>query len=442
MRADMAMKVVSDITSKLQPTRPGTHAKDCHRDACEGCSPNPVKVPREFLRIGDGAYRMTLAEMGIEFILDRTRRRFDELHGELTVTCTLPGARTYGGALSVSDLNLSSQRARQERAQYLSGRAGGDLDWVGLVEEFVQRVLVAERTGQPAVLLRDIPRPKADDVLYADGLPLLARHPMILFGDGGSAKSYLALRTAGLLDRQGIRVGVFDWELAGEDHRERLEMLFPGDLPGIYYARCEKPLVHEIDRLRRIVRDERLQYAIMDSVAFACDGPPEAAEVAGKYFRATRQLGDVGTLHIAHVSKAENADQKPFGSAFWHNGARATWFCKLAESQPDSGSISVGLFNRKSNMGPLRSPLGYDITFTETETVFHRASVADCPDLAGNMSVRQRMAHLLRLGSMSPEGIADEISSSAETVKRTARRNKQMFTVLPGGNLGLLERNS
>jgi hypothetical protein len=422
--------------------RPATHGKPCTRDACEGCSGDLANIPRDFQRIGDGAYRMKLAALGVEFILDRTRRKFDELHGELTVLCALAGARTFNGALSVADLNLSSQRARQERASYLDARARGTLDWLGLLEEFVSRVLAAERTGQPAVLLRDVPRPRPDDVLYVDGLPLLARHPMILFGDGGAAKSYLALRAAGLLDQQGIRVGLFDWELAGEDHRERLEMLFPGNLPGIVYARCEKPLVHEIDRLRRIVRDERLDYVILDSIAFACDGPPEAAEVAGKYFRATRQLGEVGSLHVAHVSKAEGADQKPFGSAFWHNGARSTWYVKRAESPPDSGSLNLGLFHRKSNMGPLRSPLGYDITFTDTQTAFQRADVADSPDLASNMSVRQRMASLLRMGSMSPQGIADEIGSNAETVSRTARRYRQQFTVLPGGNLGILERRS
>ena len=80
------------------------------------------------------------------------------------------------------------------------------------------------------------------------------------------------------------------------------------------YARCERPLVYEADRLARIVREHDISYAIFDSVAFACDGPPEAAEVAGRYFRAVRQLG-IGSLQIAHISKAENGDKKPFGSA-------------------------------------------------------------------------------------------------------------------------------
>jgi len=66
--------------------------------------------------------------------------------------------------LSIADFNLSSARARQDRAKLLSLRANtGDLDWVGLVEEFCQRVLQAERTGQPAVDLRTLELPAADE---------------------------------------------------------------------------------------------------------------------------------------------------------------------------------------------------------------------------------------------------------------------------------------
>jgi len=205
------------------------------------------------------------------------------------------------------------------------------------------------------------------------------------------------------------------------------------------YARCDRPLVYEVDRLRRIVRENSIDYAVFDSIAFACDGPPESAEIAGKYFRAVRQIG-VGSLHIAHVSKAEGADKKPFGSSFWHNGARSTWYAKLADASADSDVLSLGLFNRKSNLSRLSPPLGFTITFTEDRTTFTRTEVADSPDLAGQLSVRQRMAYLLRKGAMAPEVVADEIEADLETVKRTARRYKKLFTVIEGGRLALLAR--
>lgn len=415
----------------------------CGRDSCDGTCPDIDAVARNFQRIAEGRYRLTLESLGIEFGIDRLRRRFDELWGELTVKCTLPGARTFDGVLSVADVNLSSQRARVERARYIATRAQADeIDWTGLLEEFVQRVLTADRAGEPAVLLRDLPRPKPDDTLSVDGLPLLARHPVIFFGDGGAAKSYFGLYAGGRLVQAGHRVGLFDWELAAEDHRDRLERLFGTNMPGVHYARCARPFVHELDRLRAIVQDERLDYVVFDSVAFACDGPPEAAEVAGRYFQTLRQLGSIGSLHIAHVSKADGSDQKPFGSAFWHNGARATWFVKLAETLPGGQTISIGLYNRKANLGPQRPAAGFEITFTDDKTSFRRINVADTPDLAGQLSIRQRMAHVLRNGAMSHDEIADQIQADVETVKRTARRYRQQFSLLPGGNLGLLERRT
>jgi len=418
------------------------------RLALQGHMPQEERPPaeqRDFQQVDGDAYRMTVPALGIELHVDRLRRESHALTGELAVRCRLPGARTVGdGLLSVSDFNLSSQRARQERAKYLAARARAnddDVDWGGLVEEFCQRVIAGERAGSPAVLLKDVPRAGPDDVHLVDGLPLLARHPTVIFGDGGAAKSYLALYAAGKLDHKGLRVALADWELAGEDHRERLERLFgPADLPGVFYLRCDRPFVHEVDRLRRLVRDQRIDYLVCDSVSFACDGPPEAAEVAARYLQAMRQLGSIGSLHVAHTSKADNADRKPFGSSFWFNGARGVWYAKLAEPGLLANRITLGLFCRKANTSGLRPPVGFEITFEEERTTFRRVDVADIPDLAGQLSVRQRMAGLLRHGAMDPEELASELQADPETVKRTARRYRQQFTVLPGGRLGLLER--
>ena len=86
-------------------------------------------------------------------------------------------------------------------------------------------------------------------------------------------------------------------------------------MPRLFYARCERALVYEVNRLRRIVKEKKIDYAIFDSVAFACAGPPESAEIAGQYFRAVRQVG-VGSLHVAHISRGEGDDQKPLEALF------------------------------------------------------------------------------------------------------------------------------
>ena len=416
------------------------HAKDLRQ--MRPIQPAAV-AEREFSAFGDDRYRLAVPRIGVALEIDRLRREHHELIGELSVRCGLPGARGVNGSdvMSVADLNLSSARARTDRAKLLATRANTrDLDWVGIVEDFCQRVLTADRIGQPAVDLRELPRPSGDDEVYTvEGLALPRRHPSILFGDGGTAKSYVALNFAGRIAEKGARVAFFDWELAGDDHRDRLERLFPDGMPKLLYCRCERPLVYEADRLRRIVRENEVQYSVYDSVAFASDGPPEAAEVAGRYFRAVRQIGG-GSLHVAHVSKGENADQKPFGSAFWFNGARSIWYAKLAGSSADEESLSIGLFNRKSNLGRLRAPVGLSISFTEVRTVIRRNNVADSPDLAAKLSIPQRMSYLLRHGSMSTEAVAEEIEADVETVKRVVRRYKDRFTVLEGGRVGLLSQ--
>lgn len=193
-------------------------------------------------------------------------------------------------------------------------------------------------------------------------------------------------------------------------------------MPDIKYLRCERPFCYMVEAVRRVVREERLTHAIFDSVVFACDGAPENAEVASRYFQALRQLGSLGSMHIAHVTKAEGADKKPFGSTFWHNAARSTWNVKLAGSMPGDKTISIGLYHRKANLGALQPAVGFDIRFADDTTTFKRVDLADVPELAANLSVRQRMALTLRHGSLTPTALAEEIDADVETVRRTARR--------------------
>ena len=201
----------------------------------QGAPPVDVgAMRRTFNAVGEGRYVFAIPDLPLEFEVDRLRREKHTLVGELTVRCGLAGARVVNGnLLSVADFNLSSARARTERGRQLDKlTAATELDWERLLEEFCQRVLTAEREGKPATLLREFPRP-VDDHLDVDGIRLHRRHPVIVFGDGGTAKSYTGLYLAGRLDQRGVRVLYADWEFAGEDHRDRLERLFGSEMPGV-----------------------------------------------------------------------------------------------------------------------------------------------------------------------------------------------------------------
>lgn len=395
-------------------------------------------VPREFLHVGEGHYGLAVDALGVSLEVTRLRRERGELVGEVTVKCSLPGAKTFNGVLASADMNLSSVRARQDRAKYFEKRAGGaDIDWLDLLEEFCQRVITAERAGLPAVSLRDLPKPQADRVITVRGFPLLTTHPQALFGDGGNGKSLLAIYLAGELAHTGHRVAYFDYEMGGDDQRERLEAIYGAAMPDIRYVRCDRPLTHCIDHVRQVVRDERLTFAVFDSVAFACDGPPEAAEVAGRYFQALRQLGPLGTLHIAHITKAKEGgdrshEKRPFGSTFWHNGFRSTWFAKATDPSPDGSRFTIGLFNEKANLGRRHGPVSFAVTFAEGQTTFTRASVTDSPELASRLTAKARVYAALRKGSLTKAELDDLLSEedTPESIKKALQRLQKDNVVL------------
>lgn len=373
--------------------------------------------------------RLEIPNIGIAFEADRLRREKHELHGELTVRCSLPGARTVNGCLVTGDFNFSSVTARQTRAKLLQQRAGsnGQIDWYAHLEEFCQGVFEREREGDPAEDIWEIQAPPKEDDFAVDGLAFPRSHPSILFGDGGSAKSYIALYIAGRLALQGVPVALFDWELSGGEHRDRFESLFRDQRPKLTYCRCERPLTSEVDRLARVIRERKIVYAFFDSISFACDGRPEDADTAARYFQAIRSL-NVGSLHVAHVNKSEEADKKPFGSAFWHNGARATWYVK---ADPGDARLDLGFYHRKSNLGPLRHPVALRIAFHKHDTIIERISMSDNADLAEKMSVRQRMVELLGRGSMTFMEIAEQLDEKVDTVRKAVKRGNT-FVVING----------
>lgn len=398
-------------------------------------------VKREFRERGEQRYSLEILPAGIVFDVDRLRRERGELLGELTVTVgpKFSQAKAYNGVISVGDLNFSSVQARSTRAKLLADRSQADhLDWFGLLEEFCIRTVAAERQGKPAVVLADVDA--TDETLQfldVHGFPILKEMPMVIFGDSGTAKSYLALWIAGSLAQQGVNVLYADWEFTPKEHRRRQQRMFQPEPRNVHYAHCDVSLINQVDRLSRLVREHNCGYIVCDSIGFALDGPAESQEAAQKYFRALRQL-NIGSLSLAHIPKQyeDGREAQIFGSTFFRAGARSAWFVERAITNP-KGEIRLGMHHRKSNIGELQQPRGYRLLFEKDRTRIEGIDIKSVDELTTQLPLIERVKLTLANGAMTLKQLTEELSAPAGSVRAVLTRHKSQFVKM-GNKYGLI----
>jgi hypothetical protein len=389
-------------------------------------------------------------QVQFEFDLLRVDRRTGTMTAEITVWTHWP----ITDFIHSASLNLSSTQARTTLAKHLAGRiADRELDWPALVETAVVLVRNAYRAGEPAILLRDAPEPTLSGAILP---PIVASDGSTEWhGDGGTGKSEIALAAAcvihsgrgdvlaGLQPATTRRVAFLDWEWTASVHRRRLARLWPDDeLPDLMYVRCALPLAQDVERLRRVVREHRIEFVVIDSVALAAGGDPERAETAIEFYNGLRQL-EVDSLLIAHVTKQSDGD-KAFGSTFWHNSAPSTWYVRKVQDA-GSSTLRVAMVNKKANDAPLSLPIGLEIEHGPDATVIRRTDLAAEPDLAREIPLRLRIKQALLSGSLTYDELADSLEADRESVRRTVNRyTGKLFTTFPDGGgirVGVLARD-
>jgi hypothetical protein len=370
----------------------------------------------------------------VTMLFDRIRedRRSHEVTAEVTYS-------TDAAVLHRGRLNATSTRGKQDAARYLATLAPGPA-WPKLIETASWKVVDAVRQGRPAILLGDAVEPPGDGSL----LPplLLPNDPVIIFGDGGSAKSYLGLGLAlsvhagrpyvDLAPTRRMQTAFLDFEWNPWPHRKRMQALVGADpVPGLLYVPClsEGPLSGQVDRLRGILSAHRIEYVVLDSVALACAGPPEDAATALDFMQALGQL-EVGSCLLAHINRSGDED-RPFGSTFWHNSARMTWNVK-AHQETDQDQLDLALHCRKVNDGRKPSSFALHWEFSPTRTIVTRTDLRRIPELAGGLPLKDRIAGILASGPRIVPDLADELETVPTTVRRTLTRGEgQRFLRLP-----------
>lgn len=324
------------------------------------------------------------------------------------------------GEITLSSLSERATLARTLEDMFWRKNDDNPTKFHWVLGSFFGEVIESERKQQEPVRLRDVACATADLSTTIAGWPLLRNHATILFGDGESAKSYLALYVAGCMARQGLRVLVCDWELSAVDHRARLQRLFGADMPDVHYLQCPLPLTEMVEHLQAYVEKEHIDYLIVDSIAMACSGPAETSEAATTYFAALRDIGVSGSLSIAHQTKqtrkADKGREKPFGSVFWHNLARSTWYMQATSKQPDT--ITANLVCRKANLDARSADLTVVTTFTNDTT-----SIAITPTTPPTVS--ERILALLKdaKGSLDRQALISKLPDvKRDTFTKTLNR--------------------
>jgi len=218
--------------------------------------------------------------------------------------------------------------------------------------------------------------------------------PNLLFGKGGTGKSYFCLRLAisvvsgrsflDLTPNQTGKVLYLDFEDTGSEAHDRLLRLcgaFNPDWEAIkerirYFRAVGRPLKDLVPILKHRIQQDDVKLLIVDSANAACGGRPEEAEIASLYFNSLAQL-EITSLTIAHETKAEN-HAYPFGSVVWWNMPRNIWNAQSkngesygeSEGDPEEGrTIDVGFFHRKCNSSFRRAMIPTLMTFKESEKI-------------------------------------------------------------------------
>ncbi len=312
--------------------------------------------------------------------------------------------------------------------------------WASMLEQVCILTLRQLRAGEPIESLT----PTAEDhpAWFVLNPLLYDKNPTILYGPGDSLKSYFALY-CGLLLASGMsgpalsvspdpwNVLFLDWEMSVQDVRGRVKMLQAGNpaLTGTpAYRRCFQPLADEIAELKKVVSDGAYDVLLIDSLAMAAGGQElERADSAIRFNAALRTL-NCTSLIIGHTPKPQE-DQKErnlYGSVFFHNLCRVSWECRREGN-------TIGLYQKKNNLGAKHDPLGFHLDMTETSCQVTQADLFEEPSLAAGLPMQDQIANALKTSpGQTVKELAQSLSAKEASIRTTLNRWKLRFLAYDG----------
>jgi hypothetical protein len=371
--------------------------------------------------------------------------------GHLSIETTLPGTAR---SLRAAQFTFTALRSRTELATDLAKKVS-ELNWDQMIEFLCSVVTTYVQGGEPV-----------EDILAGQQVAatrfalwplLIEHHPVILFGQEGTAKSYLALLITYLAvsgskeaEALGLRIDAplksllyLDWEGTGDVVRERLNMLQRGmNLPTVpfQYRRCTRPLFSDVDAIKASVKGTP-DLIIVDSLIPAAGGDPSSPQVANELFTALRSFGATSLL-IGHAPKhtANTAGASVFGSGVFQFLTRSLWEIRR-DQEDEEDTILVGLVHKKMNYGRRERPLGFRFTFSPDSVAVTREDVAALPSMESARSLTTRIVHhLTENGKQSPKQMSEALGVEQNKISATLTylRGKHLVARLDRGYWGAL----
>jgi hypothetical protein len=292
-------------------------------------------------------------------------------------------------------------------------------------------------TKPEVVRLAEVERPGPRRYLCQD--LVLAAYVTLLHGDGGVAKSLLALALAVAvagnsqewLQRrvENGRVLYLDFELDAEEQARRVHQLCngaglekpPEDL--LYMSAVGHRTREAFEAARQTCEEYGVELLVVDSYGVALHGDAEnARDVIGfhqEYLEPLRALG-IAVLVIDHQSRlqaGQSYQQKgAFGSVYKGNLARSVIQAEATER--GEGTLTVRLRQKKHNFGPLAEPFSVKLFFSE-EAVTLEAVELKASELAeeATLTAPERVKLALEEGPAYAWEIAETTGVPLKTIK-------------------------
>jgi len=280
-------------------------------------------------------------------------------------------------------------------------------------------------------------------------------YPTVLYGDGGTAKSMLALSVGtavarGAGDWLGLKVQqgpvlYLDFELDAAEQQRRAYQLAcgegleepAGDL--FYMSALGHPGRRAFDDALEECREHRVRLLILDSLGPALQGDAESASDVIDFYAEVMErfrARGVSVLVVDHQSKPQPGqryrDKRAFGSVFKGNLARSV--LQVEPKKHEENVKTVRLRQTKHNFGQLSNDLMVRLAFTDEHVKVEAVDLeSGAPDEDGELNAKEKVLRVLEAGPAYPWEIANAIEFEVKTVSNRLSELRKEGLVEPTG---------